>query len=144
MRKRWYAVPLVLVFVLGFILFVPVVRPPGDTISMSCHGSRCVQFVQYESISYAYGGSGAIFLTGVNQYSLTSWVCMCPADSSAPCCAPPYTSITWPALGLLFVAVLISLAVVSVSRSVKVLRKQTVVQNTDHTHAPLLFHSSSL
>ena len=103
MKKRWFLfVLLALTASLVLVLLVPVVLDPsfahGGT-SMVCSPRGCISFVQYDSISYAYGGWGAYFQTGVNYYTVSGWFCSCPAESPGhyiPCCVPPYAGTVWP------------------------------------------------
>ena len=105
--ERWLfaAVPVGLTLLLAFILFVPVVLAPGDGTMTECNPQTCVVGIQqYESVSYAYGGWGAVFQTGVNWYRVDGWVCMCPAEVSGhivPCCVPPYGWLIWSVVWLL-------------------------------------------
>ena len=100
--RKCALLPVVLSILIVFILFVPVVRLPGYAWTSVCGPHGCVSdIVQYESISYAYGGFGAVFQTGVNWYNVNGWMCMCPAEtatSHVPCCVPPYADVIWPAL----------------------------------------------
>ncbi|HYY92202.1 MAG TPA: hypothetical protein VE955_09450 [Candidatus Dormibacteraeota bacterium] len=76
LKKRWVTIiPFVLSVVLVFIILIPVLPRGQFTL---CHGSDCVGVVQYDSISYDYGGWGAIGNTD-GYYSVESWMCSCPA-----------------------------------------------------------------
>ena len=102
MRIRWVAVPVSFALLLAFILFVPVVRSSGG--ESVCGTDGCIHgIVQYESMSYAYGGWGAFFQTEVNWYVVDGWVCSCPAVTSVPCCVPPFSWIVWPVVDSLVV-----------------------------------------
>jgi hypothetical protein len=111
MRRRWLLIPISLTFLLSFLLLVPFITQPGAGVSSICDSSGCVRFVQYESISYAYGGWGAVYDSGVNTYNLYPWICNCPIDANIPCCVPPYAAEIWPVAGLLLIADLISIVV---------------------------------
>lgn len=90
---------------LAFILLVPVTETPNGRYT-ECDPNGCVNVVQYQSISYAYGGWGGVFQSGVNLYSLNGWSCSCPAATAGhvlPCCIPPLAYVLWPILGLVFI-----------------------------------------
>ncbi len=115
MRARWLAIPVTLTILLVFIIFVPLVQTPGGT-SIGCGPTGCVTVVQYTSISYAYGGWGAFYQTGVNGYSVDEWVCFCPAEVSGQyvqCCVAPLAWIIWPVVGLLSLVDLVSLVIIT-------------------------------
>ena len=103
LKRRWL-LSILVALTAGFVLvlFAPVVLDPNFAnggIAMVCSTRGCVSLVQYDSISYAYGGWGAYFQTGVNVYTVNFWVCMCPAQppgQTIPCCVPPYAGIIWP------------------------------------------------
>ena len=118
MKLRWLLlIPIVLASVVVFVLFVPVVLDPsfasGGT-AMVCHASTCISFVQYDSISYLYGGWGAYFQTGVNYYTVQGWTCFCPPEQPGhyvPCCVPPYAGVVWPVVYSLLAGAVASTAV---------------------------------
>ncbi len=117
-RPGRIAVPVSLTLLLVFIVFVPVVQSPGGGTHDECGQGGCINnIVQYESISYAYGGWGAVFQTGVNWYNVNGWVCSCPAQvegrPNVQCCVPPFAGVVWPATGLLLLADLVSIAIVA-------------------------------
>ncbi len=102
-KRRLMLVPLVFSAILVFVVFIPVLPSGQFTL---CHASDCVNVVQYDSISYDYGGWGAIGNTD-GYYSVQSWMCFCPAEAPGqyvPCCVPPYADMIWPAVALLFAA----------------------------------------
>lgn len=111
------AVPLGVAVLLVFIIFVPVVPSQGGGSMTGCSPHGCMtDIVRYESVSCAHGGWGAAFQTGVNWYLVDGWVCSCPAEMPGhivPCCVPPLAGVVWPAIGLLAVADLVSLAVIA-------------------------------
>lgn len=113
------AVPLGLTVLLVFAIFVPVVPSQGGGSMTECSPHGCItDIAQYESVSYAYGGWGAIFQTGVNWYFANGWVCSCPAETAGhvvQCCVPPFAGVVWPAMGLLALADLVSLAVIALN-----------------------------
>lgn len=106
MKTRWLAtIPVGLTLLLVFIIFVPALQ--GGT-----HTEDSLNIVQYESISYAYGGWGALFQTGVNWYDVNGWVCSCPPNATE-CCVPPFGGIVWTVVGLLSLADLLSIVVIT-------------------------------
>jgi hypothetical protein len=91
---------------LVLLIFVPVVPSPGGAYN-ACDMHGCVAATQYESLSYEYGGTGALFRTGLNWYSVQPVICMCPLEipgQPAPCCALPLEGAFWLSAGSLFVA----------------------------------------
>ncbi len=114
MKTYWLAaIPVSLTLLLVFIIFVPVIREPSNGIWTDCNGQICVSnIVQYESISYAYGAWGAVFHTGVNWYYVSGWVCYCTINATN-CCVAPFAGIIWPVVGLLFLADLLSIVVIT-------------------------------
>jgi carbohydrate-selective porin OprB len=112
MKIRWLAtIPVSLTFLLVFIIFIPVVQTLGGTYTSSSPTGSVVA-TQYASISYAYGGWGAIFQTGVNWYNVNGWMCSCP-DNSTECCIAPFAGIIWTVVGLLSLADLLSIVVIT-------------------------------
>ncbi len=113
MKAHWLAtIPVGLTFLLVFIIFVPAMQSQGGGTHTECSPTGCVTVVQYESISYAYGGFGAVFQTGVNWYFVSEWVCSCP-NNATNCCIPPFWRIVWPVLGLLSLGDLLSIIVIT-------------------------------
>jgi hypothetical protein len=113
------AVSIVLAIALVFILFIPIVPQPGGRFEV-CSSTGCISDVQYDSISYAYGGWGGYFQTGVNWYTVQSWVCFCPLETPGhiiPCCVPPFGAVIWPIVGLLLSGDVVSVGVVILGRS---------------------------
>jgi hypothetical protein len=91
---------------LVLLIFVPVVPSPGGTYN-ACDRHGCVAVTQYESLSYEYGGIGALFRTVLNWYSVQPVICMCPFEipgQPALCCALPLEGAFWLLVGGLFVA----------------------------------------
>ena len=120
----------VLTGILALTVLVPLTTSPGGGYR-TCGPSRCIDVVQYESVSYAYGGWGGIFQSGVNIYSLNGWSCYCPASAvsnATPCCVPPFAYVLWPVLGLVLVADLGCLVAIFLSNK----RKQAGLSVTSH------------
>lgn len=91
----------ILAATLVLFIFVPLVTTPGGTFSVCGPSQYCGKVTQYESLSYELGGWGAVLQTGVNQYNVYGWVCMCPAEypgQSFHCCVPPFAWLIWPAV----------------------------------------------
>ena len=75
------SIPVIITAVLVAIVLVPSVPTPGGTFTECGPApSYCGKVVRYGSLSYAYGGFGATYQTGVNSYSVQGWVCSCPAQ----------------------------------------------------------------
>jgi hypothetical protein len=111
MKTRWLAaIPVALTFLLVFIIFVPIVQSQAGGIFTECEPRRCVTVVQYESISYAFGGWGAVFQTGVDWYHVGGWACSCPMNATA-CCVPPFAGIIRDVIGFLAVTDLASMII---------------------------------
>ena len=101
-----------LTLLLIFVLFVPVVRSPGGGTMSVCGPHGCINnIIQYESISYAYGGWGAFFQTGVNWYAVQGWMCMEGA------CVVPYYAAVWSVVSALLLADYLSFLVIVIRRS---------------------------
>lgn len=112
MKTHWLAaIPVSLTFLLVFIIIMPAVQSQGRTLT-ECSPTRCVTVVQFESISHAFGGWGAVFQTGVNWYYVGGWVCNCPANATE-CCVAPFASIVWTVVGILFLVDLLSIVVIT-------------------------------
>ena len=97
MKSRWLAIlPIVFTVALLVLLFVPLVVDANFTTGtgtmMVCNANACVTVVQYDSVSYAYGGWGAYYQTSVNYYTVQGWICSCPPNSTS-CCIPTYQGI---------------------------------------------------
>ncbi len=92
--RRLAILPIVFTVALLVLLFVPIVVDAGFTTGtmMVCNANGCVRVVQYDSVSYAYGGWGAYHQTGVNYYTVEGWICSCPPNSTS-CCIPPFQGI---------------------------------------------------
>lgn len=113
--RTWFAATAVAASaVLLVLLFVPLVATPEGSFNVCGPSpSYCGKVVQYESLSYELGGTGALFQTGTNWYSFQSWMCSCPAETpgqSVPCCVPPLANVIWPAVGSLVLLDIVSLA----------------------------------
>lgn len=102
-------IPACLTLLLVFMLFLPVIPTPNGSYT-GCGPHGCVDVVQFGSISYTYGGWGALFQTGVNWYAVDGWMCSCPSNASN-CCVPPYAGVVWGAVAVLFVVDLLSLLI---------------------------------
>ena len=103
------AIPIILTTLLVVMFFVPVVPDANYTSGGNCDRSYCGPVAQYASLSYAYGGWGAWFQTGVNWYAVQSWRCMCPSNA-VNCCIPPYADVILPVVGVLFMLDILSAA----------------------------------
>ena len=112
LRRLFLAIPLALTLLLVLIVFVPVVPNPGSGVTNVCGPGGCVKMVQYDSMSYAYGGMGAIFQTGTNVYQVTQWMCSCPPQNLANCCVPPLVHVVWPIVDFLVLIDLLSIGVI--------------------------------
>ena len=103
-KRKLILVPTVFSAVLVFVVFVPVLPSGQFTL---CHASDCVGVVQYDSISYNYGGWGAIAHTD-GYYSVESWICfptpVATGGQIIPNCVPPYADIMWFAVALILAA----------------------------------------
>jgi hypothetical protein len=112
------SIPAIITAILVAVVLVPSVLTPGGTHTVCGPApSYCGQVVQYGSLSYAYGGFGAVYQSGVNSYSVESWVCSCPAQIQGkvvPCCVPPLAGLIGPAVGVLLLADTISLIILFV------------------------------
>src|SRR5215471_17041937 len=100
-KIRWVTMlSVVIAIVIVVLLFVPVVpNSSGGTMTV-CNSTGCIyNIVQYDSISYFYGGWGAYLQTGTYYYTVQGWLCSCPAEGpgqNIPCCVPPAAGIIWP------------------------------------------------
>jgi hypothetical protein len=63
--RKWIIIliPIVLTFALIFLFFVPIVN--SGFKGESCNSSRqeCVTSMTYDSVTYAYGDRGGVFVT---------------------------------------------------------------------------------
>jgi hypothetical protein len=111
-------IPAIITAILVTVILVPSVPTPGGSYAACGPApSYCGQVVQYGSLTYAYGGFGAVYQTGVNSYSVEGWVCFCPAQTAGnvvPCCVPPMAGLIWPAVGVLVLADGISIVILVV------------------------------
>jgi hypothetical protein len=90
-------VPIVLTAVLIVMLFVPTVVDPSYSRGTvrECNPTACYTVVQYDSISYEYGGWGALYQSGINTYFVGGLPpCPCPLGVTN-CCIPPDAGIVW-------------------------------------------------
>ena len=110
---RLAILPVVFTGAVVVLLFVPIVLDPNfatGTLTV-CNPNGCVTVVQYDSVSYAYGGWGAYYQTGVNHYTVQWWMCSCPPISTN-CCVPPFGGLILAIATVLLAADIISLVLV--------------------------------
>jgi hypothetical protein len=108
LKLRRVVIPVCLTILLAYILFAPVVKSPGGGSMSSCDSHGCTYNIeQYESISYAYGGWGAYFQTGVNDFVVTGWMCYLVP------CVPQYYGVVWSVVLVLLIADVLSFLVIA-------------------------------